>query len=115
MSSPEPSTPPDRRKLLWWAFWLVFLTTPVCVLFAPALASKIHFVRGSGVMGLNAILACLGSLIGGAGAAGFILARLTSKTNSDFISRGIAYSMGIAALYLILAFAGCLVVVVARA
>jgi hypothetical protein len=105
---PEPPRMLDHRKLLWWAFWFVFLTTPVCAVFLPSALRHFPLQR---FLPLPVFLCCLAGVVAGAFAAGFILAKLTTKTNAEFISRGIGYGLGLVTVYAIIAFAGCLLVV----
>jgi hypothetical protein len=95
----------DRRKLLWWAFWFVFLSTPVCAVFFPSALPRIPMPR---IVPTMPFLLCIASMVTGAFAAGLILAKLTSKMDGEFVRRGITYGSAISAFYAVIAFAGCL-------
>ena len=105
---PEPPRLLDRRKLLWWAFWFVLLSTPVCALFLPGLARRIATLR----MGWGPqLLMCAAGCVAGAFAAGFLLAKLVTKTDGEFIARGISYGLALVAFYAIIGLAGCFLLI----
>src|ERR1041384_6162745 len=100
-SSSEPAEPPMRHfGMFFLMFWFSFLATPILALCLPALMKKIHLPGiNSGMSGsLSLILftAMSGSLV-----SGFALGKLFSKTMGQLIARGILYSVGIFAFYLI--------------
>jgi hypothetical protein len=104
---PEPPRMLDRRKLLWWAFWFVFLSTPVFGMFLPTAMSRLPFLT---LLPVPRFILLLASLVGGAFAAGFLLSRLTSQTTGQFVRRGIGFGLALTTVYAIIGFAGCFLI-----
>ena len=99
---PELPQKTGLRRLLWWVFWFVFLTTPVIAVFMPMA------VRRTGVNRFFPMeWMVIGSIVTGICGAAFIFAWLTGKTVGSMILRGICCAIGIFALYLFIAYAGC--------
>jgi hypothetical protein len=71
---------PDRRKLLWWAFWFVFLTTPATIISLPILLDKFPYLNVLNDYGLTEAGA---SLLGGSILAALLLARLYNETTAQ--------------------------------
>jgi hypothetical protein len=88
-----------RRKLLWWTFWFVFLTTPVLACFSAALLENL-------IPGQWMLTCFLGSILAGAGISGFILSKLITKDAHfiDLIGLGPAIGTLLTAAYLVIAY-----------
>jgi hypothetical protein len=102
-TDPVDSTTPEprrlgRRKLLWWTFWFVFLTTPVLACFSASLLDN-HIPRDW------TLTSTLSSILAGAGTSGFILSRLITKDGNiiDFIGLGVAFGTLLTAAYFVIA------------
>ncbi len=105
---PETPRPPDaHRKLLWWTFWLLFLSTPVLAIAGPALIPKFLGVRMGPMIGRFGLIGLVGGILGGGFGAGFVLAKLYSANTAEMIRRGIAFGMAILATYGVIAGVGC--------
>jgi hypothetical protein len=94
----------DRRKLLWGTFWFVFLSTPVFGILLPDAMSRLPFLN---LLPEPTYLSCVGSIVGGAFLAGFLLSRLTSQSTEQFVRRGIGFGLALTTVYAIIGFAGC--------
>lgn len=104
-----PRRPPlqqNYRGLLWLVFWFLFLGAPATPFINEAMSSTLHirlFFISEGVT-------VIASIVGGTLGAGFILARLYSRSTSELIVRGLLFSLGILLFYGTIAFAGCLLI-----
>jgi hypothetical protein len=101
---PEPPQKASLRRLLWWVFWLVALTTPVVAVVIPMALRRTPLNR---VFPMEWMM--VGSLVAGICTAGFIFAWLTTKTVGAMILRGILCAVAIFSLYLFIGYAGCVV------
>ncbi len=89
----DPNAKPrssSNRAALWVIFWALFLGTPVLAL----------------VSGAQGFVPLLGA---GTIGAGFMLSRLFVKNEALFVVMGFMFAAGIFAIYLGIAFVGCLV------
>ena len=94
-----------RRKLLWWMFWLVFLSTPVAVISLPGLLEhfpEIDLVKDEGLFEAGS------SLLAGSFAAAFIFARIRSTTTAQLIGRTLGFGLLFTVLLGAISFAGCM-------
>jgi len=99
---PELPQKAGLRRLLWWVFWFVFLTTPVIAVFMPMAMRRTPLNRF-----FPSEWMVIGSIVTGISGAAFIFAWLTGKTVGSMILRGILCAIVIFALYLFIAYAGC--------
>jgi hypothetical protein len=112
---PETPRPPDaHRRMLWWTFWLLFLSTPVLVIAGPMLAQKFSIAGFRGLTGLYGAVEVMCAFLGGAFGAGFVLAKLHSVTTAQFIRRGIGFGLAIVVTYIVIAGVGCAVLLSAN-
>jgi hypothetical protein len=102
---PEPPRMLARRKLHWWMFWLVFLSTPVAVISLPILFK--HFPQID-VMNDYGLFEASSSLLAGSFAAAFIFARLRSTTTTQLIVRTLGFGLLFTVLLGAISFAGCM-------
>jgi hypothetical protein len=82
---PKPGCP-----ALWVCFWVLFLGTPPLALVTLASGG------GFALLGIGTI------------AAGFVLSKLFAKNDTAFFTLGIVFTVGIFAIYLGIAFVGCI-------
>jgi hypothetical protein len=101
---PESPQKTGFRRLLWWVFWFAVLTTPVFALVMPLALRRTQLNR---IFPMEWMM--MGSIATGICAAAFIFAWLTGNTVGSMILRGISCALGIFALYLFIAYAGCVV------
>jgi hypothetical protein len=118
VNSSDANRPPDQtpastpcrwrqqkhRGLLWFCFWVLFLTTPA----APFAAQMILQFGPLGRLPFNRALLLSGGLAAGILCAGFILARLYSNTTTQLVVKTIAFALLIVLFYGLVAFAGCM-------
>jgi len=101
---PEPKAKEARRKLLWAAFWFMFISTPAGLMAIPILFKhfpQLDFLTDYG------LIECGSTLIGGSIIAALLLARLHSQTRGQFIRRTLGFSFAFALLFGLLSYAGC--------
>lgn len=103
-TTPEPAGQPDRRKLQWWAFWFVFFVTPIAVSATPWLLKTFPQIN---VLNDYGLFAAGTSLLAGASSAGFILARLISRTKAELVLRTMGLGFVFTLLLGCLSVAGC--------
>ncbi len=94
-----------RRKLHWWMFWLIFLSTPVAVISLPVILD--HFPQLN-VMNDYGLFAAGSSLLAGSFAAAFIFARLRSTTTVQLVVRTLGFGVLFTMLLGAISFAGCM-------
>lgn len=85
-----------NRGRLWLYFWLLFIATPA--FFIATMAGR------NSKPELPFSILFLGSIL-----AGFVLSKLFAKTEAGFILLGALFSAGILAVYVGVAFVGCVV------
>ena len=120
VNSPEVNPPPagtpearplrwrqqKHRGLLWFCFWLLFLTTPI----APFAGQFLLRLSSRGLFRISPVLAIGGGLLAGIVGAAFILARLYSNSTKQLIWKTIAFSLLIGIVYGVIGFGGCLLI-----
>ena len=105
------SIPPDsprtvvRRKLHWWMFWLVLLSTPAAVISLPVFLK--HFPEID-VMKDYGLFEAGSSLLAGSFAAAFLLARIHSTTNTQVVARTVGFGLLFTVLLGAISLAGCM-------
>ena len=105
----EPGTLTPQR--LTWGFWLVFLATPLMAVAAMSprlsprkwLGSAVDFLPGQ-----EMVLA--GTVIGGALASGYFLARTHAQSRTALTIGTILWALGVLIVYAGLTFMGCLMI-----
>lgn len=106
MNSTPPEPPPtDRRGLLWFAFWFLFVSTPVVVIGLPVLYK--HFPQFD-VFKDYGLIEAGGALLGGGFTAAFLLARLRSKSTAQIVWRTVGFGLLFTVLFGVISFAGCM-------
>jgi len=93
-----------NRGLLWLVFWFLFLGAPFTPFIYEFFSSTLH-IR----FRLLPAFTIIAGIAGGAVGAGFILARLYSRSTVQLVTRGILFSLGIMFFYASIAFVGCVV------
>jgi hypothetical protein len=108
MNSTLPEMPPHRCKLLWCAFWFVFLGTPAFIIMAAGIADR---TRGAvSTYFSNALpVAIPGGFVAAGFTAGFLFVRLTSRRPGfvrDVVAFGLVFTvlMGVVATFMVLLF-----------
>ncbi len=94
-----------RRKLHWWMFWFVFLSTPVAIISLPVILK--HFPEID-LMKDYGLFEAASSLVAGSFASAFIFARLRSTTTAQLILRTLGFGLLFTVLLGGISFAGCM-------
>ena len=101
MEKERTSTGIRPRRLLWAAFWFVFLTTPVV---AAVIRAGVQRLSMDSLWNSIAVMAIPGTIGGGALLAGFLVARLKNRDPLQLFFRSVSFGILFAMFHLIVAF-----------
>ena len=94
--APVPTAAPLQKQTIYWGvFWVAFIVGPLFGI----LAASTRQIRGA-----------LWFSLAGPIVAGFALAKIFTKTPGMFVLAGIFYAIGVIAIYIGIAYVGCLVI-----